>query len=245
VRFGRPSGEPERCGHRLRPDGVFVDADPDPMNIWEAAKDGDLGELQRLVGHDPGLLDEKSLGGWTPLMHASQAGHVDVVQWLLDWGAAINESANDGMTPLYLACHKGHSPVVRLLLESGADPFSSAGKEIGCTPLMTACARGHVEVVRWMLGHSSAKANINHRNVFGAPALSHACNYGRAEVVRALLESGADPTIASHRGDTPMDFAKGADPYPEGVTAADRQECVVALEVRFGTLIPPRRPILS
>jgi ankyrin repeat protein len=163
------------------------------MNIWEAARDGNLGEVQRLLGHDSGLLDVKTVAGWTPLMHASQAGHVDVVRWLLDKGAANNEFANDGATPLYVACHKGHSPVVRLLLESEADPFSSALKENGCTPFMVACARGHLEVVRWMLGHPSAKANMNHRDLAGHTALSYACHFGRAGVVRRCLRAGPIP----------------------------------------------------
>jgi hypothetical protein len=51
--------------------------------------------------------------------------------------------------------------------------------------------------------------------------------------VRALLESGADPTIATHSGITPMVIAKHVvDNPPEGVTAEDCQDCVEALEVR-------------
>jgi hypothetical protein len=44
------------------------------MSIWQAAKAGDLSEVERLVGHDPGLLDAKGGGGQTPLMLASREG---------------------------------------------------------------------------------------------------------------------------------------------------------------------------
>jgi ankyrin repeat protein len=209
------------------------------MTIWEAAEDGDLAEVQQLVGQNPGLLDAKEGECWTPLMYASLSGHVNVVRWLLDWGAAIDERQGDERTALHIACVEKHIPVVRLLLERGADPFSSTCKKTGLTPLLISCYQGHLEVVRWLLGHPSAKANINHCNLDGHTALSYACHYGRAGVVRALLENGADPTIATNSGHTPMFFAQLDADYPEGVTAADRQRCVAALEVRSDNLFPP------
>jgi ankyrin repeat protein len=65
-------------------------------DIWEAAGAGDLAEVQRLVGQDPGLLHSGDANGRTPLMHASREGHVKLVQWLLDQGAAINEQDFSG-----------------------------------------------------------------------------------------------------------------------------------------------------
>jgi hypothetical protein len=49
--------------------------------IWRAAKAGDVGEVERLVGQDPGLLDARDrLFGRTPLKHASGGGRVGVVR---------------------------------------------------------------------------------------------------------------------------------------------------------------------
>jgi hypothetical protein len=81
-------------------------AEPSVMtHIWRAAHDGDLAEVERLVGLDPGLLDARYYDqGWTPLMFASREGHVGVARWLLDHGAAINERTDDGVTVLVLAC---------------------------------------------------------------------------------------------------------------------------------------------
>jgi hypothetical protein len=51
--------------------------------------------------------------------------------------------------------------------------------------------------------------------------------------VRALLESGADPTITDISGITPTAIAKPHPPdVPPGITAEGRRECVTALEVR-------------
>jgi ankyrin repeat protein len=93
-------------------------------DIWEAARGGDVGEVERLVGHDPSLLDagDEDEEGQTPLMGASQKGHVGVVEWLLNRGAAIDKQDDDGCTALFFASWWGRAPVVALLLERGADP---------------------------------------------------------------------------------------------------------------------------
>jgi hypothetical protein len=211
----------------------------DPIeDILEAAAGGDVGEVERLVGQDPGLLNAKDgAHGYTPLMLASAEGRVEVVRWLVDHGAAINERDNGGYTAVSLACVKGQSLVVRLLVERGADT-TIASQRHGWTALMIASIRGHLEVVRWLLGYPSARATMNHRDEVGRTALWLACRYGRGGVVGALLESGADPTVATNNGTTPMAGAKDEGYYPEGVTAEHRRECVAALEVRLLPLHP-------
>jgi uncharacterized protein len=197
--------------------------------IWAAAKEGDLAEVERLVGHDPGLLNARENGDcMTPLMCAS-GRHVGVVRWLLDQGAAIDERDRRGLTALWVACFRGCLPVARLLLERGADP-TIAYQDLGWTPLMIASARGHPEVVRLLLGHPGAKATINQRNHRGETALWVASKVGSGGIVRALLEDGADPTIANHNGITPMAIAK-QDPDRNDISAEGRQDCVAALKV--------------
>jgi hypothetical protein len=71
------------------------------VNIWHAARAGDVGEVERLVGQDPGLLNARDGIGFTPLMLASRRGHVGVVRFLLDKGAAVNETSVVA-APLYI-----------------------------------------------------------------------------------------------------------------------------------------------
>jgi ankyrin repeat protein len=204
--------------------------------IWLPAATGDLAEVERLVAQDPGLLDAKTTSsGWTALIFASQAGHVGVVRWLLDHGAAINDQAKYGETALWHACFKGRTPVVKLLLERGADPIIAATDR--STGLMVASACGHLEVVDLLLGDPGAKATLNNRDDQGKTALWFACYEGRGGIVTVLLESGADPTIAHDNGTTPMAIAKQDPPSnPHGITAEGRRECVAALEVRLSVL---------
>jgi ankyrin repeat protein len=197
--------------------------------IWRAAAMGDLGEVERLVGQDPGLLDAKGGGGCTPLNLASLWGKEGVVRWLLDKGAAVEGRSDFGATALWSACCSIRPLVVKLLLERGADP--TIARSEGSTPLDLAYQGGHLEIVHLLLGHPSGKTTINRRDHHGRTALWSACRRGHAGIVRALLESGADPTIAHNNGTTPMAIAK-QDPDHPSVSAEGRQECVAALEVR-------------
>jgi ankyrin repeat protein len=188
--------------------------------IWRAACDGDLAEVQRLVGQDPRLLDAKDGFLCTPLIRAAGGGHVEVVRWLVDQGAALEEKSRDEWTAVYLASRDGHTAVVRLLLEKGADP--TVPDRSGQHPLIKAAQWGFVEITRCLLDHPSAATFINIRDKRGRTALWWACGMGRTAVVRALLERGADPTTADNYGKTPMATAK----------MYNRPACIEALKVR-------------
>jgi uncharacterized protein len=119
-------------------------------------------------------------------------------------------------------------------VERGADP--TIATHVGMTPLMAASHEGHLEVVRLLLGHHSAKAAINRHSENGQTALWRACCMGRGGVARALLESGADPTLADRNGISPMIIAREAPPPPDpdnpdlSVSPEGRRECVAVLE---------------
>jgi uncharacterized protein len=214
------------------------------MSIWHAAAAGDLAEVKRLVRQEPGLLNaEYGDSGMTPLMLASEKGHLEVVRWLVDKGAALNEQQMFGGTALGMASYCGHPSVVKLLLDRGADPtLTYIG---GSTPLMGAASGAHLEIVRLLLRNPIAKETIDFVDDNGHTALYRVCHSGRAGpgagVVKALLEGGADPTIAANDGTTPMAIAKQvADPRRiTGVSAEGRLECVAELEVSCCVARPP------
>jgi ankyrin repeat protein len=170
---------------------------------------------------------------------AASKGDVGEVRRLLDDGAVINQQSPFGFTALWFASCLGHPPVVKLLLERGANP--TIAEDRGSTPLMVATLKGRVEVVRVLIDHPSARATLNHRDREGRTALWWACQRGRGGVARALLESGADLTIADNDGTTPMALAKQqAPPDRNDISAEGRRECVAALEVRSCLpLLPP------
>ena len=145
------------------------------------------------IGVDPNTQAEYD--GNTLLMFASNAGHLEVVRLLLEYGANPNIQNEYQLTPLIDASEKGHLEIVRLLLENGADPNRRLHNED--TPLIIASRIGHLEIVRLLLEYG---ANPNLKNKYGNTPLMLASQKGLLEMVRLLLEHGADPTIKDKYG---------------------------------------------
>ncbi|KAH8375188.1 hypothetical protein KR200_001223 [Drosophila serrata] len=93
--------------------------------LHQACISGNLELAKRLIeqGHTVNVRDH---AGWLPLHEASNHGYRDIVELLLDKGAAsaINDKGGtscDGITPLFDACSNGFLDVAELLLDRGAD----------------------------------------------------------------------------------------------------------------------------
>ena len=94
---------------------------------------------------------------------AAYFGKLEMIGYLLDHGADINEISNDALnwyapsrqedgqgTALHIAAREGQKEAVELLLESGADPTLKDTKEK--TAFQIACENGHGEIAQLLLG---------------------------------------------------------------------------------------------
>lgn len=165
-------------------------------------------------GQDPNAASEY---GETPLKQAYRRGRMDVFSLLLDHGADLsamgwgplhqavalgdlNElrvaaeagdlSARDvlWLTPFLLACEMGEVEKAAFLLpvSKSEDRYSAYQRQ----PVLTVAARkGRTEVVRWLL---ASEFNVNEADDFGGTALIAAAESDNAEVLKTLLEAGAD-----------------------------------------------------
>ncbi|XP_078658640.1 ankyrin repeat domain-containing protein 17-like isoform X7 [Branchiostoma floridae x Branchiostoma belcheri] len=143
---------------------------------------------QVLLAMHANVEDRGLKGDCTPLMEAASGGYTDIVKLLIAHGADVNSRSSTGNTALTYACAGGYEDVVRILLEAGARIEDH--NENGHTPLMEASSAGHVGVARLLLERG---AGINtHSNEFKESALTLACYKGHLDMVRFLLEAGAD-----------------------------------------------------
>ncbi|MNP63955.1 Ankyrin repeats (3 copies) [compost metagenome] len=97
---------------------------------------------------------------------------------------------------------------MRLTLEHGADLKST--NRYGGTALIPAAERGHVETVQMLI---DAGVDVNHLNRLHWTALLEAVILGdggprHVEIVRRLLQAGADPTIADKDGVSALEHAR-------------------------------------
>jgi ankyrin repeat protein len=159
------------------------------FQLLVAAAGDDVPTLKQLLDGDARpLLNARGRGtGETALYRAVDFGQIDAVNFLLGRGADPNLPNSHGMTAIWAASFKGNSAMVRVLIGAGAN-VEIADQEYGITPLIAAAWRGHPDVVRQLL---AAKVNVNTRAKDGNTALSRASNAGHNEIVKLLLQAGA------------------------------------------------------
>merc|ERR1719414_45148 len=126
--------------------------DETPLNLHEAAKNGDLKAVQEFLGKKQPL-DAQDQKGITPLGYAIGANRIAVVKLLLDNRAnpfAVDSSGNSG---LHYAAGYGRKELVEYLLKVGAS-VSQANSQ-GQTPLAVATTNRQEAVLEVLKAHGA------------------------------------------------------------------------------------------
>jgi ankyrin repeat protein len=206
------------------------------IDIWSAAKKGELARVSELSSEDSSLIDARDAGGYTPLIHAAESGEVWVLDWLVRHGADVNARNSQRATALLQAVWFHRIDCAKRLLHAGADP-NLADDELR-TPLLSAATMGYrsvavdlftprariatvepestdgyIEIAALLIEHG---ANVNARNEDGATPLLQAARWGteaHQEMCDLLLSRGADINCVDYdgsRGVTPLEAARQA-----------------------------------
>lgn len=122
-----------------------------------------------------------------------------LVEALLRHGAPVNDLLPSGSTPLDVAASAGASQVVRVLLDNKADPNISGGN--GTSPLEDASLKGLDAIVGMLLDHGALVNRLNSGS--GTTALYAAASFGKGEVVKVLLNRGANPSLCGNNHKSP------------------------------------------
>ena len=134
----------------------------------------------------------------------ARSGHLDRVVKELDDGIPVDVVDAVDQTALIAAAGKDHLDIVQLLLDRGATP--DVVDPAGWTALIHATYFGARPEVLSLLVQKGA--NVNAQNDRGVTALYLAAASGREDTVRQLLTLGADPTLATRSGYTPLRVAQ-------------------------------------
>ncbi|KAI0259981.1 hypothetical protein BC834DRAFT_586713 [Gloeopeniophorella convolvens] len=123
------------------------------------------------------------------LQAASSQGDANAIQFLLSHGTDPNAQGSEGGTALQAAASRGHAEVVQLLLNYGADPNVLGGRHGSALHAAIHRASPPLVIIRLLIFHG---ADINALDGERATPLQVASYLDRVDVVRLLLECGAD-----------------------------------------------------
>eukprot|EP00900_Chrysochromulina_parva_P005177 jgi/Chrpa1/14660/Chrysochromulina_OHIO_Genome00005064-RA len=190
--------------------------------LMSAAVNGHLPCVETLLG-SRAQVDATNNVGYTALHWSAINNHPDVVRRLLASGA--NRTARDklGKSALDIAREKRHAAVVALLEAPAVWDAASDGNNDELRKLIAdggdvnwknpywyedtalMAAGGHLACVETLL---EARALVDATNVVGRTALHLAARMNHPEIVRRLLDAGADRSIRCKVGKTALDEAR-------------------------------------
>ena len=141
--------------------------------------------------------------GHSPLMRAVDLGATSNIEALIAAQANLNHRNSDGDTALLLAMRNQNEAVALMLLNAGADP--SIADNDGNSPGLRAAEMTSLPLIK-ALGEK--KANLDLSNAAYSP-LTFAIAQENAELLKALLDAGANPNAKTAADQVPLHMAIG------------------------------------
>ena len=175
-----------------------------PEDVYYLAGEGDVEELQLALTYGNNSFEFwKDDNNSTALHYASQEGHIQCIDLLLNTEADIENRNNNGCTILHMAAFHGQNEMIGVLVDRGANIESRQNQ--GYTALNFAAQEGHIHCISVLLDRGS---DIESRESEGRQTSLHsACRNGHTDCVELLLNRGADINTQAFHGETALHIA--------------------------------------
>jgi ankyrin repeat protein len=151
-------------------------------------------DSQKLLLSQYGHLEEMT----EQLSISAQHGDTARVHELLKQGLSPNHFDSAGFLPLHYACARGHGDVARLLLEFGSDHSAYL---TGYSPMELSARSGSLDIMKDLLYFG---ADVEEAGQGGRPPLVSAAAHQHLDVMKLLLDNGANINSRDVKGNTAL-----------------------------------------
>jgi ankyrin repeat protein len=168
-----------------------------------AIRERDLAKLRSLLDAQPELVHAGDQAGNQPIHWAVMTRQIDVIDELLARGADINKQRPDGARPIQLTngdySYRGWRDVPQDLATTPRDVLNHLRTRGAYCDICTAAYIGDLHRARDLLDQDPSLANrpsdyVTYYACSGTP-LRNAAAAGHIEIVKLLLDRGADPNL--------------------------------------------------
>lgn len=164
----------------------------------------DKSEKQNKKVSTPQVSSVQSAQSIDELFNAALDGKLEIVESYIENGFDVNQPNQENKSLLMLASFNGHILVCQYLIKAGA--HVEARDLEGRTALMFASTGPFAETVKFLLSSDANPNSIDHSEHF--TPLMHAAAEGHIDVVKVLLDNGANKILKDIDGDTAESFAR-------------------------------------
>jgi ankyrin repeat protein len=177
------------------------------LQLISASENGDIETVKSLLKKDI-FIHAQDKDGRCALVAAAYNNHLEIADLLIAAGADVNMKDNTLQSAYLISTIEGYTELLTKTLKAGADVHSTDSDN--GTGLIRASDRGHVEIIRELL---KTDIRVNHINRMGWTAMIEAIILGdggtrHTEVVRLLIDAGADVNLPDKDGVTPLAHAR-------------------------------------
>ena len=214
--------------------------------VANAIREYDIAKVRALLDASPHLISAGDGGSSQPIHWATMTRQTDVIDELLSRGANIDAKRLDGARPIHLTngdyTYRGWRDVPASVTTTPADVYKHLVSRGAYVDIWMAALKGDLQRVRELLDENPSLANESneYNSYYGGSgsALKNAAAAGYLDIVKLLLDRGADPNLPaegiapnghalysavynSHYAIAKLLLEKGANPNAPAESSAD------------------------